>query len=1764
MNSRPSPFLRATAAFVLLAQLNVALPILPAAMAADRALPSPASSAAGLTPVLVEPPVTRTPERVKVRRATPSPAQPAASAPPDLIHAGVFSQPLLPLAATHADDDAALNAALALYKAKVDVSRFAPIEQYLQKNSASPYKAALQLNLGLNYYTSAYFSKALLAYHEAWQNAKNDKTNNGRIIADRAFGELVYLHSRLGHFDELKPLFAEAEGREFRGAATELVAGARQGLATMLHRPEIAFRCGPAALSCILRHQRSNQSLPLPIAEAKSTPQGIHLAEVQQIAQKSGMDMQIAFRSPGAPLLFPSVIHWKVGHFASLLENSGGINLLQDPTFNATYSASTQAIDSEASGYFLVPSGSLPAGWRPVDAAEASQIWGKGQPDTNDPDRTRESDKKIPECQSSRGPSNRGMAMPSVHAMVCSLSISDTPVGYQTPYGPSVYFRATYNQREAKQPAVFNFSNLGNKWTTNTLAYISFVTIYYYLGSLAVTRDYPIVHLPGGGTEAYIPTVPSHTAPLPVEPTSRCWMTKLPDGSWVRNSPDGSKMIFQAMPGVQVPGKIYMAGGSLDTTYQGFFIRQNIDTDGNALTYTYDQPTVNSAPAARLLAITDATGLVTSFAYDHASDPLKITAVEDPFGRAAYFSYDVDLRLTSITDTIGITSQFGYQGAGDFISSLTTPYGTSTFAYGEEGTGRWLELTDPQGDKERLEYPPYFTNATFPNAHPGFPNSAAPTGMTTSYWTHTVTYYWDKKAMREAPRKPESAKQYSWLMSKFSANTASGTLGAEKRAFENPVYYNYQNQTDSRYEGDFAQPLKVGRVLDDGTSQVYQYAYNPLGYVAKSTDPLGRETSYIYDENSASPGYNIDVREIRQKTGPNPEDYAVLSRIDYDAQHRPLTVTDAAGQTTTYTYNGAGQPTTITNAKGEITTFWYHRTGNPSDPTFPYNPAAPRDPAATGYLVRVDGPLPGLSDSVALTYDGFGRPRTTTDTEGYTLTTDYDAFDRPSAVTYPDGTYEQYIYERLDLKQSRDRQGRWSQFRYNPIRQLTLAQDPLQRITQYLWCKCGGLRQLIDPLGQITEWTHDVAGRVTAKTYHDGTQIRYTFENTTSRIKAVTDARGQVTRYAYFNDNSLNQVSYTDLAGAPLVPATPSVSYTYETFFPRVSTMTDGLGLTSYAYNPIPTTPTLGAGRLATIDGPWANDTIGFTYDELGRPLSRSINGPANTEAMVYDTLGRIQNTTNALGTFNYAYLGATGQLTRLDYPNGQRTDFAYHPNTAPTATGNGDRRLRQIQNLKPGGLNLSTFDYTYEIAGQIKTWATTNDATSTLTDAFKYDAVDQLIEAQQPSSPSTIKNHLYRYDRAGNRTSEQIDNAVTSATHNSVNQLTARSATGPIRIAGTLNEAATVTVNGQPATVTSANAFSADVTLAPGTQNITVAAKDYSNNTKTQNYQVTITGGTPRTLAYDLNGNLNDDGAGQTYQWDAANRLIKITRGSTVTEFVYNGAGQRVIEKLNGTEIKRWLWAGGYQPAEERDPANNVTKRFFSGLGEQIGGVNYFHTSDHLGSVREMTDSSGAVRARYDYDPYGRITKVSGDLEADFGFTGFYRHQTSGLNLTLYRAYNAELGRWLSRDVLEDAEMLPEGPNLYAYVANNPINWIDPLGLETFQDFMRKRSPSEISKAERQFKEQTKYIREKLKDPNLRGPQRDALLKNFKTMTQRIRTIQNARMLRLTKRGLFWGYVGLFLLTCPGDSYHKPEEDQEDFIFIDDLPIDEIPWNAV
>ncbi len=268
-------------------------------------------------------------------------------------------------------------------------------------------------------------------------------------------------------------------------------------------------------------------------------------------------------------------------------------------------------------------------------------------------------------------------------------------------------------------------------------------------------------------------------------------------------------------------------------------------------------------------------------------------------------------------------------------------------------------------------------------------------------------------------------------------------LESEQPALEPRVWYLYANQASAIWEGDGRSPTVVARVLEDGSTQVSTFQYNSLGRVTKRTDPVGRETVYAYASNG------IDVESVSQKRAGG---YDVLESRTYNSQHRPLTVTDASGQTTTYTYTALGQIATVTNAKSETTTLTYD--------------------ATTKQLLTVTGPVSGAT--ATFTYDSYGRVHTTTGSDGYVVAVEYDAFDRPVQTTYPDGTTEQTQYRWLDVSRTKDRLGRWTTFTHDALRRPTSVRDPLGRVVLQAWSN-GSLNALVDANGQRTTWERDVA-----------------------------------------------------------------------------------------------------------------------------------------------------------------------------------------------------------------------------------------------------------------------------------------------------------------------------------------------------------------------------------------------------------------------------------------------------------------------------------------------------------------------------------------------------------------------------------------------------------------------------------------------------------------------------------------------------------------
>jgi RHS repeat-associated protein len=1519
----------------------------------------------------------------------------------DLSRARVFEEPLVPAWTPSDDENAALGAALLRYHGATAPEQLDALEAFLEEHPGSPWGVALRTNLGLVAVRTGYFSKALEYYEAAWREGQAQSDAGTRLLAERAVSEWAFLLMGLGHQERLAQLLDDLAGRAFSGSSAERVRAARQGLSLMQAHPELAFRCGPVALARLLGalgHEDHDDR----VAHAPASARGTSLAQLRELAQRAGVSLHMARRSlRDAALPVPAVVHLKTGHFAALIERSGDRYLVADPVFDEERWISRAALDAESSGYVLSPE--LPVGFVAATEDEAGDVWGRSCPSRPDP--TQQGD-----CEDQSGggggggggcPSGNcdGMAGYSFLTLLSALRIRDTPLRYTPPKGPAVSFTLTYNQKEVFQPAVFTYANVGPKWTFGALAYVE--------DDPTTTAAQTVkVYRPGGGMEVVSSLVGS--TPGAPDFRTRAVLVRVTSSPvrYERRASDGSVEVFAQPDGTAAfPRKV--------------FLSEVLDPQGNKLSYIY-------ADNLQLQAIVDALGQVTTLAYADAS-ALRVTSITDPFGRSATLTYDSLGRLASITDVLGLTSSFTY-GANDFITSMTTPYGTTRFTTGDNSRRSWIEAQDPLGARERLEYViPH--DATI---GPRFlPADQIPAGFSAynGNFDAAVTLYWDKRAMMLAPGDISKAEIKHWLENPVN-HRPRGLVRAHKKALEGRVWYAYEGQTTSH--GNDGRLVRTGRLLDDpdgagplpAPSQIWQYARNLAGQLCSVIDPLGRETRYTYGTNNVpdaacASGGSIDLLKVEQKNGTG---WDVVQQTTYNAQHLPLTSTDGANQTTTYTYNAAGQLASVTTPP---------RAGITEQRTTTYTYAT-----NTSYLTSMVAPG-GVTSTYG--YDAYGRVRTLTNNDNDTTTYDYDAFDRMTRATYPDGSFEEHVYERLDLARRRDRLGRWSEAFHDALRRVVSTRDALGREVHQEWCACGSLNRLTDANGHATTWEYDLQGRPTKTLRANGSFERLSYEGSTSRLKEVLDAKGQIKRFTYLLDDRLQSQQYVNA-----LQPTPNVSFDYTdpaTSLPdahgRVRSILDGSGTTTYTYRPF---GTLGAGQTQTVDNPFANDSLTYTYDELSRVVARDFAGTVSTWS--FDQQGRVQTQGETFGTFTYAYIGNTPRVGTLTYPNNQRSIYSY-------LGAADDRRLQSITHVQPGGASLNLFEYAYDDMGNITSWTKQPDTARPQVYVLEYDRADQLTAATATQGPGpTVKRYRYAYDAAGNRSADQVDDAVTQATHDNMNRLLSQQPGGVLALRGVVNEAARVTVAGAPATVTATNEFSGAASVPGGVSNVVVTAQDYANNTRTNTYQITASGDT-RSFTYDLNGNMSsrtEGGVTTIYTWDAEDRLIAATQGATtLATFAYDGLGRR-WQKTGAGVTRTYIYAGD-DIVEER-VAGGLTLRFVHGLGVDqhlaqyvVGGSLAYLLADHLGSIVRQTDAAGNITFTRDYDPWGNL--LTGATVGRYAYTGREWDPETGLYYYRARYYDARLGRFLSEDPIG----FGGGINLYPYVGSNPVNWIDPSG---------------------------------------------------------------------------------------------------------------------
>ena len=217
-------------------------------------------------------------------------------------------------------------------------------------------------------------------------------------------------------------------------------------------------------------------------------------------------------------------------------------------------------------------------------------------------------------------------------------------------------------------------------------------------------------------------------------------------------------------------------------------------------------------------------------------------------------------------------------------------------------------------------------------------------------------------------------------------------------------------------------------------------------------------------------------------------------------------------------------------------------------------------------------------------------------------------------------------------------------------------------------------------------------------------------------------------------------------------------------------------------------------------------------------------------------------------------------------------------------------------------------------------------------------------------------------------------------------------------------------------------------------------------------------TDGTLRTKTDTASGEVT------TYDYDALGNLRSVELPDTrYIEYLVDGAQRRVGRRVFDaggtlTDEVHWLYQDALNPVTELDAQGRVRKRFVYGskghipdymVTYDVCGVetgSYRLVSDHLGSVRLVVDlSDGTVAQRMTYDAFGNVLDDTNEGFQPFGFAGGLYDSITGLVRFGARDYDARVGRWTAKDPIGFGG---GDTDLYAYVAGDPVNYIDPSGM--------------------------------------------------------------------------------------------------------------------
>lgn len=541
---------------------------------------------------------------------------------------------------------------------------------------------------------------------------------------------------------------------------------------------------------------------------------------------------------------------------------------------------------------------------------------------------------------------------------------------------------------------------------------------------------------------------------------------------------------------------------------------------------------------------------------------------------------------------------------------------------------------------------------------------------------------------------------------------------------------------------------------------------------------------------------------------------------------------------------------------------------------------------------------------------------------------------------------------------------------------------------KYSYDLAGNRRTMTDakggnfPTGATTTWEYDTRNRVKKKIYADQSEHSYTYDEV-GALKTRTDAENLTTTYHY--EPARNLLSSVDY------PTDTDVSYVYDKGGRRAS-MTDGSGFSEWIYDDL--------GRLDLYRQHAVDRVIDYGYDAAGmretmkvRRIGEQPEAPGEwITTYTWDGAGRLDSIQDdrihATELYNYQWKPATGLVQKIVAPGNLSEEKSYD------VLG----RVTSIWSEDSNEVELARRTYTYNVGGQRDT--VTYGSGEAID--WAYDEKRQVTDADHSTAAF---DRSYTYDEIGNRTSATESGVATTYHPDVLNQ-----------------------------------------------------------------YDAITKGGTTVSPTYDDNGSILNDGM-REMEWSDENRMatLRIASATKRWEHLYDGDGRKVETReyatlTGGTPVKteRYLY-DGWNLLAVLDGSNSTVQTQtwgldLSGSFQGAGGVggllgiavesgpvlNVFY--DVNGNVVSLVDLSGSVRASYDYDPFGNLNAISGDLAASNRWRfSTKRLEDCGLYYYGFRFYDPVQGRWPSRDPLAETG----GLNLFGFVGNDGVNKIDKLGLQ-------------------------------------------------------------------------------------------------------------------